>query len=101
MARRPINCGSLPGWGLTSVSDEANGDVDQSADLDLVGTTIALWQPRASRELSREDARQIVENVVGFFAILAEWSQAETLVPANDTVEPAETSSSDELRNDR
>jgi hypothetical protein len=100
MARRPINCRSLPSRGLTSV-DEAGGHVDERADLDLVGTTIALWQPRASRELTRENARQIIENVSGFFAILAEWSQAETLVPACDTVEPAKTSNIGELRDDR
>jgi hypothetical protein len=27
--------------------------------------------------LTREDARQIVENIVGFFSVLAEWSAAE------------------------
>ena len=44
---------------------------------------------RASgRDLSREDARQIAENVTGFFAVLAEWSRAETPVPANDTGKP-------------
>jgi hypothetical protein len=53
------------------------------------------------RELTREDTRQIIENVSGFFAILAAWSQAETLVPASDIVEPAEISSSGEQRNDR
>jgi hypothetical protein len=100
MARRPINCRSLPGRGLTSV-DEAGGHVDERVDLDLVGSTIALWQPRASREVTREDARQIIENVSGFFAILAEWSQAEMLLPASDTVDPAKTPSSGELRNDR
>jgi hypothetical protein len=36
---------------------------------------------------SHEDARQIAENVTGFFAILAEWSRAEMPVPANDTGE--------------
>jgi hypothetical protein len=32
--------------------------------------------------LSREDARQIAENVTGFFAILGEWSRAE--MPAGE-----------------
>ena len=35
--------------------------------------TIAFWQPRISRKLTREDARQMVENVTGFFQVLAEW----------------------------
>lgn len=98
MARHPINCGSLPDWGLTSVS--ADGHVDEGVDFDLVEATIALWQPRVSRELSREDARQIAENVVGFFDVLAAWSRAEMLAPANDTIEPAETSSSGDVRHE-
>jgi hypothetical protein len=35
--------------------------------------TIAFWQPRMQRELSREDARQISENLSGFFQVLLEW----------------------------
>ena len=68
--------------------------MDECADLDLVGATIAVWQPRAARELRREDARQVVENITGFFAILAEWSRAETLAPAKDSGEPAKTTTS-------
>ena len=81
MARRPIDRCPLPPSGPASVSHEAGGHVDECADLELVGATIAIWQPRAARELSREDARQIVENITGFFAILAEWSRAEMPVP--------------------
>ena len=40
----------------------------------LLDATLAVWQPRADRELTKEDARQIVENVVGFFDVLATWS---------------------------
>jgi len=40
---------------------------------------IKTCQPGLDRDLSREDARQIVENVTGFFSILAEWSRAEIL----------------------
>jgi hypothetical protein len=32
-----------------------------------------LWQPRTSRELTEEDAREMTENVSGFFRLLAEW----------------------------
>ena len=42
-------------------------------------------KPRLGRDLSREDARQMAENVTGFFSILAEWSRAQMPVPANDT----------------
>jgi hypothetical protein len=45
--------------------------------------THKVWQPRIGRNLTDEDARQIAENVTGFFAILAEWSRAARPVPAN------------------
>ena len=54
-------------------------------DNNLIDRTIEMWQPRLDRDLSREDARQIVENVTGFFSILAEWSRAETPELANNT----------------
>ncbi len=41
---------------------------------ELTEHTIATWQPRLRRRLSNEDAREITENLTGFFAILAEWS---------------------------
>ena len=43
-----------------------------------------VWKPRAGRELSREDVRQIADNVTGFFALLAEWSRTGMPSPAND-----------------
>jgi hypothetical protein len=55
------------------------------ANENLIDRTIELWQPRLRRELSREDARQIVENVTGFFSLLSEWSKADTAPPASDT----------------
>jgi hypothetical protein len=60
-----------------------------AANDNLIDSTRQVWQPRIGRDLSREDARQIAENVTGFFALLAEWSRAETPAPANDTGEPA------------
>ena len=62
-----------------------------AANDNLIDRTRQVWQPRIGRDLSREEARQIAENVTGFFAILAEWSRAETPVPANDTGKPATT----------
>jgi hypothetical protein len=50
----------------------------------LIDRTIALWQPRLRRDLSHEDARQIAENVTGFFKLLAEWSRVEMPASAND-----------------
>jgi hypothetical protein len=39
--------------------------------------TIEFWQPRIQRELSPEDARQIAENLSGFFKVLRDWEAAE------------------------
>ena len=55
-----------------------------AANDNLIDRTIETWQPRVDHALSHEDTRQIVENVTGFFSILAEWSQAEIPDPAND-----------------
>ena len=49
----------------------------------LLERTRAVWQPRLGRDLSREDARQITENVTGFFTLLAEWSRAEKAAPSS------------------
>ncbi len=51
----------------------------------LIDQTRQVWQPRLGHDISREDARQIAENVTGFFSILAEWARAEQAVPANDS----------------
>jgi hypothetical protein len=58
--------------GRSRVSDEDDPPSRES----LLDATLAVWQPRYSRELSGEDARQIVENVVGFFEVLTRWSRA-------------------------
>ena len=43
----------------------------------LTEHTIAVWQPRIRRRLSKEDVREITENITGFFTLLAEWSRQE------------------------
>ena len=50
--------------------------VMQKLDTELIDQTIAIWQPRSRRELSQEDARQIIENIVGFIDIFNEWETA-------------------------
>jgi hypothetical protein len=72
-----------------------------AANDNLIDRTIAVWRPRLGRDLNREDARQIAENVTGFFAILAEWSRAEMPIPVNDNGESASTTDSGEVRHDR
>jgi hypothetical protein len=52
---------------------------------DILDETIRRWQPRyPDRTLTREDARQIIENVSGFFSILQRWADAvpDAAVPA-------------------
>jgi hypothetical protein len=49
-------------------SDEGSNFIDQ---------TLAVWQSRTARPLSREDGREIIENMTGFFRILQEWERAE------------------------
>jgi hypothetical protein len=44
---------------------------------DLIDQTIAIWQKRTERRLTREDGREIIENITGFFAILQEWERKE------------------------
>ncbi len=60
-----------------------------AANDNMIDRTREVWRPRLGRGLSREDAREIAENVTGFFSILAEWSRAEMPAPANNTGEPA------------
>jgi hypothetical protein len=55
-----------------------------AANDNLIDRTRQVWQPRLGCDLNGEDARQIAENVTGFFTILAEWSRAEVAISAND-----------------
>ncbi len=73
----------------------------EAANDNLIDRTIETWQPRLDRNLSREDARQIVENVTGFFSILAEWSRAEPAEPANDRRASDETDDNGGMHDDR
>ncbi len=58
----------------------ANDNLDDNR----IERTREVWQPRIGRDLSRDEAKQIADNVAGFFSVLAEWSRAEPPVPAND-----------------
>jgi hypothetical protein len=39
----------------------------------VIQDCLAFWQPRTPRPLSHEDARQISENIEGFFDTLVSW----------------------------
>jgi hypothetical protein len=47
-----------------------------SHNSELFGDTVRFWQKRAGRKLGDEDAREIVQNVAGFFDLLASWDAA-------------------------
>lgn len=53
----------------------------------LLESTIRFWQPYTSRPLTQEDARQAVENVVGFFTTLQRWSTVAETPGANSRKE--------------
>jgi hypothetical protein len=44
---------------------------------DFIDETVAFWQQRTKRKLTREDGREIIENMTGFFRVLLEWDRAE------------------------
>ena len=41
-----------------------------------------LYEPRAGQPLSREDGREIIHNLTGFFETLASWSHPKPADPA-------------------
>ncbi|HEY6261645.1 MAG TPA: hypothetical protein VIW47_08625 [Nitrospiraceae bacterium] len=64
---------------VSRITEIRTSDLDRDlssipATQDVIAATQALWQSRATKVLTREDARQIIENVSGFFQILYEWA---------------------------
>ena len=49
----------------------------KKSDDNLIDRTLEVWQPRNSHRLSDDDAREILENVKGFFTLLLEWETNE------------------------
>jgi hypothetical protein len=60
-----------------------------------------VWQPRVGRDLTDEDALQIIRNVTGFFGMLAEWSRAERLAAVNDDAAAPAGPNDGEVRHER
>lgn len=46
-------------------------------DRSLVEHTRRVWQPRARRELTEDDCREIQRNVLGFMTVLRDWAASE------------------------
>jgi hypothetical protein len=42
---------------------------------ELIQHTIQIWEPRLKRKLTTEEAREILENVVGYFQVLIKWDR--------------------------
>ncbi len=61
--------------------DDHAANADRDAILD---EALEVFQPRAQRELTREDAREIYVNLTGFFRVLQEWDRAERERRARD-----------------
>jgi hypothetical protein len=62
------------------------------------GVRLRAFVPPFGRDLTDEDARQIMHNVTGFFGVLAEWARAEKMAfAASNNASPKEG----EARHDR
>ena len=42
---------------------------------EFLDKTTKMLQPYSKEQVTREDAREIVQNFVGFFEVLIEWDQ--------------------------
>jgi hypothetical protein len=45
-------------------------------NLGLVKRTRAFWKQRLGRPVTAEESREMLESVVGYFSLLAEWDSA-------------------------
>jgi len=41
----------------------------------ILKKTLDVWQPHSEKKLTEEDARQIIQNLTGFFETLARWDR--------------------------
>lgn len=52
-------------------------NIQDGAGNDLVAATVCFWQAHAGLDISSEDAREMIEGVSGFFALLDAWDRHE------------------------
>ena len=52
--------------------------------VELIKKTIEVWQPLSNEKLSEEDAREIIENIAGFFSNLKRWDDEERRKQENE-----------------
>lgn len=54
---------------------------------ELILSTVSFWEARFGRQVSPEEAREMIENVVSYFSLLAEWESSERNAKnLNDTI---------------
>jgi hypothetical protein len=51
----------------------------QNTRPEAIQKTIALWQRRGTRTVDPDDAKQMLDNVCGFFGLLSKWKQQDQL----------------------
>lgn len=56
---------------------EAAANAEAQDNVDPIEGAVALWQQHSPRNLTREDGREIIENMTGFFRLLQEWDRAD------------------------
>ena len=56
----------------------------------LLDQAVALYQPRYTERLTREDAREIVSSLTGAFGVLREWERRAAGQPGPFAAEPGE-----------
>ena len=66
-----------PSGGKHTPTNTVAGCTDQRTASDFLDRTLGVWQQYSSKELTREDARQITANISSFFKVLAGWAAAE------------------------
>ena len=66
----------------------------------LINRTRQVWEPRLGYRITDDAAGQLSDNVIGFFATLAQWALAERLEAAND-LSPPTNDADDEVRDGR
>jgi len=80
-ARKPPRYSRSQAAGAADACKTACGELAAGAPCteegDFIDQTFDIWQKRNERKLKREDGREIIENISGFFSILQEWEQME------------------------
>jgi hypothetical protein len=47
---------------------------------EFIQETIDVWQPYSKEKLTEEDAREIIDNMTGFFALLNKWDKEQRTI---------------------